>query len=286
MSPSTKYGLCPLSVVPVRTQPSHKSEQLYQLLFGETVVVEERKGRKWLKVRFGDLSGWVLARQLLPLTPSEWERYSSQYALNLDLTGHLFREGHSLPITLGAHLPCFDGLRMVLAGQTYTFSGQAVFPEHLAPRAPLVEKLARRFLWAPEQAGGRSPFGIEAALLVQLVYKLVGVQLPRFAFQQVLLGELVNFLDEALPGDLAFFEGAGGKVNHVGILLPEGKILHVSGWARIDPLDHFGIFDAEQQRHTHRLRVIKRFLEDAPQSRPAFPEPKETPLPAQPSLFG
>ncbi|RMF30384.1 MAG: SH3 domain-containing protein, partial [Bacteroidetes bacterium] len=55
MSPSTKYGLCPLSVVPVRTQPSHKSEQLYQLLFGETVVVEERKGRKWLKVRFGDL---------------------------------------------------------------------------------------------------------------------------------------------------------------------------------------------------------------------------------------
>ena len=51
-----------------------------------------------------------------------------------------------------------------------------------------------------------------------------------------------------------------GKVVHTGIIMPEGQIIHASGQVRIDKLDHFGIFNVDQNKYSHKLRVIKRIL--------------------------
>jgi cell wall-associated NlpC family hydrolase len=93
-----------------------------------------------------------------------------------------------------------------------------------------------------------------------MVFKLSGMRLRRDAWQQAEQGSLVHLVDEARPGDLAFFDNEEGRIIHVGIVLSGGKIIHASGKVRIDNLDHHGIFNNDTKRYSHRLRLIKRFV--------------------------
>jgi len=43
------YGICLLSIVPCRKEPSGTSEMVSQLLFGEHYTVEEKK-EDWLRI--------------------------------------------------------------------------------------------------------------------------------------------------------------------------------------------------------------------------------------------
>ena len=61
-------------------------------------------------------------------------------------------------------------------------------------------------------------------------------------------------------GDLAFFEDAEGKIIHVGLVLSPFEIIHASGKVRIDSLDFSGIYNAEQNKHTHKLRFVKTMI--------------------------
>lgn len=265
-----QFGICPLSTVAIRNSASHKSEMISQLLFGEMVEVLEKKGRQWARVRCHEdnFVGWVATQQLNEITPSEFDTYQKQYAFVLDLLYPAQKEDAFIPISLGARLPNFDGMRFTIGSDTYSFSGQAVFPEDITAQPQLILKIARRYLHAPMLWGGRSPFGLDSAGLLQVVFRLAGKQLPREAFQQVLLGDSVDFVEQAQVGDLAFFENQAGRISHAGILFPENQILHVYGKVRMDKLDHYGIYNAEQKRYTHRLRIVKRILPEIPSHTP------------------
>lgn len=256
------FALCHLSVVPLRSSPSDKSEQVSQLLFGEIVELLEWKGRAWVKVRctWDNCIAWVQARQVKPLTSSEHKLFMEKYAYCLDLFQPLLSSDYAMPIPLGARLPDFDGMKFNFDGKTYNYAGQAVFPENLEPTPERVIKLARRYLLAPYQWGGRSPFGIDAGGFTQMVYKMVGISLHRYPETQVHQGDLVDFIEQSMPGDLAYFENSSGTITHAGILLPDGKIIHAAEQVRIDRIDHFGIFDDETARYTFKLRVAKRVL--------------------------
>ena len=93
-----------------------------------------------------------------------------------------------------------------------------------------------------------------------MVYKLLNVQIPRDAWQQAEKGEVVNFLQEVQPGDLAFFDNEEGRITHVGILLNENEIIHSAGKVRIDKIDTDGILNLETKQRTHKLRIIKRYF--------------------------
>lgn len=256
------FAFCHLSVVPLRSSPSNKSEQLSQLLFGETVELLETKGLQWSKVRctWDNCIGWALSKQLTPITINESKLFEERYAYCLDLFQPLMTDEHSMPIPIGSRLPDFDGIKFSFNGQIYRYSGQAVFPENLTPKAAKVIKIAMRYLRAPFQWGGRSPLGIDAPGFTQMVFKLVGIHLLRTPELQVHQGELIDFNEQSQPGDLAFFENKAGNISHVGILLQDGKIIHTYEQVRIDKLDHYGIFNVAENRYTHRLRVIKRNL--------------------------
>ena len=115
---------------------------------------------------------------------------------------------------------------------------------------------------APYLWGGRTPFGIDCSGFVQMVYKLQGMKLLRDASQQATLGEVVSLIDEAESGDLAFFDDAEGNIIHVGMLIDRQRIIHCSGKVKINNLDHEGIYDANLQKYTHKLRLIKRIILD------------------------
>ena len=80
------FGICPLSVVPIRSNASDKSEMISQLLFGEMVELLETKGT-WGKVRclWDNYIGWMDIKQLKLLPKEEIESYQKKHAVSLEL---------------------------------------------------------------------------------------------------------------------------------------------------------------------------------------------------------
>jgi cell wall-associated NlpC family hydrolase len=100
--------------------------------------------------------------------------------------------------------------------------------------------------------------GIDASGLIQIVYKLNGLKLPRSIVNQAQKGEVLSFIEEAEAGDLAFFDNEEGEIIHGGIILDNNLIIHSYGKVRVDILDSSGIFNPELKRHSHKLRLIRR----------------------------
>lgn len=121
-----------------------------------------------------------------------------------------------------------------------------------------IEQLARTYLEIPYLWGGKSCAGIDCSGFSQQLFKAFGIKLPRDAWQQAELGEVVGFLQEAVCGDLAFFDNPEGRITHVGVMLNPQQVIHASGKVRIDPIDTQGIINAETGQRTHHLRIIKR----------------------------
>lgn len=255
------FSICSLSAVPVRAGRKNTSEMVTQLLFGEVVECWERNG-DWTKIRclWDNQIGWVPTNQLTQITPEEAERYQNSYACCMELAQPAIATDHFLPLTMGASLPCFDGMRFEIAGTSYSFSGQVITPQSIHQNIELLIKLARKYLYAPELEGGRSPFGIDSTGLIQILFKMIGISMPRDAYLQARKGENIDFYEQSAIGDLVFFQDKNGHINHVGIICEKDKILHTYGQVRIDKIDHFGIFNIDSNQYTHKLRVIKRVL--------------------------
>jgi gamma-D-glutamyl-L-lysine dipeptidyl-peptidase len=270
------YAICPLSVIPIRLQANEKSEMVTQLLFGEVVEIIKLSPRVaslasgWVQVRclWDDYVGWVNEKQLLILSEATTETKLTEqaFAMCYEHCHAAMAEDYSIPITLGATLPLFDGIQLKLADRKFTFSGQAINPQQIIPTADFLLKIARKYLFAPYLWGGKSPFGIDCSGLVQMCYKMLNIRMPRDAYQQVEVGRVVDFVQQAQPGDLAFFDNAAGNIIHVGIVMANSMIIHASGRVRIDHLDHYGIFNEELKKYSHKLRIVKRILPDAPLS--------------------
>ncbi len=258
----SKYAICTVACAPLRIMPKDTSEMVSQLLFGECVEIIDWKNKNWLKVRclFDGYIAWLDPKQLSYLPEDMVDQYSKNHPCSLDICTPLMNTEISYPILLGSSLPFFDGLSLRLPSAQYTFSGQVIDPGELKLTEEIIIKVAKKYLNAPYMWGGRSPFGMDCSGFTQVVFKMLGIKLRRDASQQAKEGELVAFLDAARVGDLAFFDNKDGDIVHVGIILENKMIIHASGSVRIDKLDYVGIKNVNTKRHTHKLRIIKRFI--------------------------
>lgn len=254
------YGICNLSIVPLRIEPSDKSEMVSQVLFGEHFKVLEMH-KKWTKISlaFDNYEGWIDNNQFLELPEANYlEIEDAENALAGELIDFVTDENENfLTITIGASLPSFNDKNLKLNAVNYHYEG-TVFVGKQSKEA-LVE-MALKFLNAPYLWGGKTPFGIDCSGFTQMVYKLCGHKLLRDAGQQATQGEVLSFIEESEPGDLAFFDNDEGVIVHVGIIMKDNYIIHTYGKTRIDRIDHSGIFNIDTQRHTHKLRVIKKII--------------------------
>ncbi len=252
------YGICNLAIIPLRNEPNDRSEQVSQVLFGEHFQIIEQQ-KQWLKIRlhFDSYEGWIDVKQCQLISEVDFEAISSSAEiLNNDLIEYISNEDNVLiPIPLGASLSFLELER--INTQAYNFEGLKA--TGTKPKTELI-KTAFMYLNSPYLWGGKTPFGIDCSGFTQMVYKLNGYKILRDASQQAMQGEALSFIEESEPGDLAFFDNEEGKIIHVGIIMNDNYIIHASGKVRVDRLDHLGIYNAETNRHTHKLRVIKKII--------------------------
>jgi hypothetical protein len=252
------YGICNLAIIPLRIEPNDRSEQVSQVLFGEHFEILEQL-KQWFKIRlqYDNYEGWIDSKQCQIISESDFNEISnSALILNHDLVEYVTSKDNLLiPIPLGSSLSFlnYDTINI----NNFEFEGLKV--TGIKPKSDLI-KTAFMYLNAPYLWGGKTPFGIDCSGFTQMVYKLNGYRLLRDASQQSIQGEALSFIEESEPGDLAFFDNEEGKIIHVGIIMNDNYIIHASGKVRIDRLDHLGIYNAETNRHTHKLRVIKKII--------------------------
>jgi hypothetical protein len=252
------FGICNLAIIPLRAESSDRSEIVSQVLFGEHFEVLETL-KQWAKIRlqYDGYEGWVDSKQFQPITKDQYEQLSQEaIILNSDLVEYITSPNNLLmPIPLGASLSFLNHADINVSG--FDFEGMRI--TGVKPKSNLINT-SFMYLNAPYLWGGKTPFGIDCSGFTQMVYKLNGYHLLRDASQQATEGEALSFIEESEPGDLAFFDNEEGKIIHVGIIMDDNYIIHSSGKVRIDRLDHLGIYNAETNRHTHKLRVIKKMI--------------------------
>lgn len=257
-----EYGISTLSIIPGRAEPADAAEQVTQLLFGEHYEVREKR-KKWLRVRaaIDGYECWIDRKQHHPIDERLGERLNKQKFIptSLEMVGLVQRKSNQeiIPIVLGSSLPFLQDGAFKIGKEEFHFEGQVQLKADKKNMALLVQH-AMMYMNAPYLWGGRQPFGIDCSGLVQVCYKMIGRNLPRDAYQQATLGHSLSFIEEAEPGDLAFFDNEEGRIIHVGILLEDNHIIHASGCVRIDRIDHQGIYNNDISDYSHRLRIIRR----------------------------
>ncbi|HEX5554599.1 MAG TPA: C40 family peptidase [Chitinophagaceae bacterium] len=255
-----EHKICVVPAMPLRAEPSHRSEMTSQLIFGECGVVLEHSEGGWVKLRnqYDQYEGWAMGNQL---TEIEEELY---YEPTEEYTGELLTpanvSGHPMNISLGSFLKGMRHGEMHWGKVTVIYKGTPLKPDHLPITEKMIRQFAFQYLNTPYLWGGRSIFGVDCSGFTQSVYRLLGKMLPRDAHMQARCGEELERGKKPHCGDLAFFKNAEGKVTHVGMMLNDFEIIHASGKVRVDKLDDYGILHADTGEHTHQLDRIRRFF--------------------------
>jgi hypothetical protein len=183
--------------------------------------------------------------------------------LSANHSGKLIMPEGEILLPLGSDLISMKGGKLVPVNEPGKFKGKKLNIKKTIISREALREAAMKYLHAPYLWGGRSVAGIDCSGLTQMAFKLCNHKLPRDASQQALVGELVDFLQHAECGDLAFFEEKEGKINHVGILLDSQTIIHATdaaGRVVIDRIDQGGIISVSLKRRTHNLRMVRKVI--------------------------
>jgi len=246
------------AVAPLQAEPRAGSEQVSQTLAGHRLTCIERRD-PWLRVRAADgYEGWLHQGYLAAGSASTPRDSDVVGRISL---GCVVRErtGRMRALPLGAVL---DGDAAVVRGDVVASDTRAVrFPRD---GAAIARSAVELFEGTPYEWGGVTPWGADCSGMVQAVFGLHGIPLPRDARQQAEHGDSgPDILEQLGAGDLLFFsDRADGRITHVGIALGALRMVHLAlgrGGYRIELLTDEG--DAYVTALRERLRLTRRLVQ-------------------------
>ncbi|MDR0790701.1 MAG: C40 family peptidase [Bacteroidales bacterium] len=256
------YGFCNLALIPMRLEANNTSEQVSQLLFGETFDVLETFNDKCLiKTHHDFYQGWISQKQFLPITSADLEKlkakpsvYCTKLLTFIEQKNLANGQSTTIPVTLGS---TFCDYTYTIGDYTFTIAKTDAAEATFGDINHSID-IAKRFLNAPYLWGGRSILGIDCSGFTQLCYRFANIKLQRDAWQQSNEGSPVQNVQRAQAGDLCFFSKPNNiKTTHTGIYLGQGKIIHACSMVRIDRLTDDGITNIDTNELSHKLLQIK-----------------------------
>ena len=243
------------AVAPLLGEPRAAATQTSQYLNGARLAVLETRG-DWFHVRGPDrYEGWMHRGYIVDTEAASGS--DDRISLGCSVRS---AAGRTRELPLGALL---DGDEEVVAGE-------AVAREQLSVRFPpegaaiagsaLLFFEGTSYLW-----GGVTPWGADCSGLVQSVFGLHGVPLPRDASDQARCGiEVPASVESLAAGDLLFFSDRDdGRITHVGIATGEARMVHLAlgrGGYAVEALGGEG--DAYVTALRGRVRWARRVLGD------------------------
>lgn len=254
------YKICVVPVMPMRAEPSHRSEMVSQLVFGECTTVLEQGRDGWLRVQnqYDRYEGWVTVNQTTDIEEDFFQEVTEEYTP--EFLSPIMVSGRQMNVPLGSFLKGMRHGEMQWGKVPVIFKGEPWKPDHTAITDKLIKQIAFKFLNTPYLWGGRSVFGIDCSGFTQSVFRLAGKVLPRDASVQARCGDELPHKQKPHCGDLAFFKNKEGKIVHVGLMLNDFEIIHSAGKVHVDKLDDYGILNNETNEHTHQLAMVRRFF--------------------------
>ena len=258
------------SVADVRREATHTAELLTQVIYGDAMTPIKQEG-DWYLVRLRDgYLGWVRSWHVKPFTRAAVDRFGS--AARWRVTANIIQifeapDEMSHPVgdaVVGTWIVASacgkrGWRRIVLA------DGREGFARSRGVGPPAAKRVSRqglaatgmRFLGIPYLWGGTTPKGFDCSGLMQRIYDIHGVSIPRDSDQQSRYGaaKRVGSWESLNTGDLLFFGKQEDHITHVAMYLANGLFLHAYGQVRVSALDPtHGLFEP---RLTEEWRVTK-----------------------------
>ena len=215
-------------LAPLLASPSVRAEQVSQLLLGETARLLAADG-EWRRLRctLDGYEGWThrgYLRELDDAALEAWRPSGWSEGADVDASGAKVRLPLRARVALeGGVLALPDGRQArVVSGRVSSLAAAVRDARALRPD----EWAADRFLGAPYQWGGVTPWGVDCSGLVQTTFAARGLVVPRDAQDQMGHGGGVPRHD-ARPGDLLFFRGEkDDRITHVAFLSSGDTVVH------------------------------------------------------------
>lgn len=241
------------SVADVRRSPNHASELVTQIIYGDAVQPLKVDG-DWYLVRLDDgYIGWIRSWHLTELSPDKKRRYAegANYRVSANHAVVLQNpDREALAVTdlvVGTELEARECGRRGWRAVVLPDGKEGFVSSRSIEKTPAARRISRdklsatglRFLGIPYIWGGTTPKGFDCSGLIQRVFRLHGLILPRDADQQSRFGEekpAGSALDIS-TGDLIFIGKTPDQITHVAMVLPEGLFLHAYGRVRVGSLD-------------------------------------------------
>ena len=135
------YGICNLSMAPLRAIANDTSEMMSQVLFGETFEILETE-KEWSKIRlsYDNSEGYIDNKQYLIITAASFLKLTSEKKyISGEMIDFITNKNNELTtIPLGADLPFYKNNRLEINAESYVYEGTVLSDKKAKSEIPQI----------------------------------------------------------------------------------------------------------------------------------------------------